>query len=474
MTAYADREGLIPPAARVVVALSGGPDSCALLLALLDAAGRGLVPRPVGAAHFHHGLRGSDADADAAFAAALCARFALPCVVGLGHAPPRPGQSPNEAARDARYDFLIGTARQWGADTVATAHTLDDQAETVLMRVLRGTGVDGLAGIPPRRRVGDIALLRPLLSQTRADVEAFCAAQGVVPRRDPSNERDRYTRTRIRRVLPALANDFNPRLPVALSRLAAHAAADSALLQALAGELWDGVASVDGASVTLDAPALRAAPDALRRRVLLRALRHAAGEAGTLAQTATDAFVSALEQILHNPGAFDLPGRTRAHADSHALTLAPPPSPTLPPALAAPVALRVPGVTAVPWAGREIVARVGEAHPSPTRSRRPFAVEMAGGGIMRGDCAAPPALVVRPAVPGERFAPLGMEGKTRAVRDMLASAGIPASERAAYPVVARADGGEVLWIIGVAQSESTRVNPNDPAPVLHLSANGTD
>jgi tRNA(Ile)-lysidine synthase len=274
IAAFVRQRELFGEGARVLVALSGGPDSCALLLALCEAADAGLLPDPVAAAHFHHGLRGRDADEDAAFSAALAVRCGIPCVVGLG-AVPKDGRSPNDTARRARYDFLLEAARDFAADTIATAHTADDQAETVLNRVLRGTSVDGLAGIPARRMLAEgVTVVRPLRACRRVDIEAYCAAHGITPRRDPSNEKDRYTRSRLRKRLPELARDFNPRLTEALIRLSEQAAADAELLNTLTDDLMTrAVRDAAPECLVLNASALREAPPALRRRALIRALR---------------------------------------------------------------------------------------------------------------------------------------------------------------------------------------------------------
>lgn len=320
--------------AKTLVALSGGPDSCALFLALIEASDAGLLPRPVAAAHFHHGLRGADADADAAFCAALCARFGISCLIGLGAVPGTgTGSYSNDTARRLRYAFLTEAAQEIGANLVATAHTADDQAETVLGRVLRGTSVDGIAGIPARRALTsgetrELFVIRPLLSQTRAQIEAYCTEQGVTPRHDPSNDKEIFPRVRLRRRLPELAHDFNPRLTDALIRLADHAAQDSALLTELADALWLKcvisselpIFPSDPPTIRLIAAELRDAPPALRRRVLLRALRCATGDKAE--EAATGAFVARLETMLETGGGgVSLPGGAQARIRKKILTL---------------------------------------------------------------------------------------------------------------------------------------------------------
>jgi tRNA(Ile)-lysidine synthase len=331
VAAFAAARGLLDASSRTLVALSGGPDSCALLLALLEVAADGRLPRPVAAAHFHHGMRGADADADAAFAASLCARFGLPCSIGIGAVPAerrrakgRERRSPHDAARHSRYAFLRAAAAEFGADVIATAHTADDQAETVLLRVLRGAGTEGLTGIPPERPLAPgLRVVRPLLNARRADVEAYCRDRGVTPRRDPSNDSVSYARSRVRRLLPDLARDFNPRIGDALVRLAEIAAADADLLREWTDALWARAATLSPRRVELDAGLLRAEHPALRRRILLRALRHAAADGAVVAaadDAATAANVGAAEKLLveDRPGAaVDLAGGVRVESDGH-------------------------------------------------------------------------------------------------------------------------------------------------------------
>jgi tRNA(Ile)-lysidine synthase len=315
VAAFAARRASVSPDARVLIALSGGPDSCALLLLLVNAARRGLLPVPVGVAHFHHGLRGADADGDAAFSAALAARHGLPCVIGLGKVEPG-GRAPYDAARRDRYAFLQEAAREWDATRIATAHTADDQAETVLGRVLRGSSVDGLAGIPTSRALAPgLLVVRPLLETSRAEVEAYNAAHGVTGRQDPSNADDRRPRARLRKRLPELAAAFNPRLTDALCRLAESASADSDLLTELAEDLYARAVLESGDDrVRLDRETLRSAPPALRRRAWRRALWRLVGADPIGTEVATGAWIAYADAFLTGEKTGvpeDLPGGVR-------------------------------------------------------------------------------------------------------------------------------------------------------------------
>ncbi len=224
----------------LLVAVSGGTDSVALLraLAALKTGGRGRIV--VG--HINHRLR-SEAANEAQFVAELAARLGFGCELGEGD-PDAARQHPDgieAGAREQRYAFLRATAERIGARYVVTAHTADDQAETVLHRVLRGTGLAGLGGIRRVRRLSDaVTLIRPLLDVRRSEIVAYLADLGQ-PYCDDSSNRDRgFTRNRIRHdLLPQLAADYNPDVAAALVRLGAAARDAQQLIESLAEALLE-------------------------------------------------------------------------------------------------------------------------------------------------------------------------------------------------------------------------------------------
>ena len=422
------------PPERPLVALSGGADSCALLLLLCEAADAGLLPRPVGVAHLHHGMRGADADADAAFCAALAARCGLPCVIELAAL-----AGANEAAaRDARYAFLQEAATALGAAVIATGHHADDQAETVLLRLFRGTSVSGLGGIPARRD----RIIRPLLFARRSQLEAYCTEQGVTSRHDPTNDDPRFPRSRIRTLLPELTESFNPRLTEALCRLAEYAREDSAYLDALA----------ESAQGAVD---LRPLPRPLRRRVLLQKLWYASeGDAALREELATSAWVERVERLLRIGGTLTLPRGLEAYVRQGNVTIVPCKQGSAFQDWHA--ELSIPGSVVLPDS-RFLTATVAPPLTPTQRHRRSLCV----------DCGTIPAtLTVRTTRVGDRIAPLGMGGKTRLVRDLLREAGVSAPRRAAQLVVESK--GEILWLVGTAQAEATRV-PDGAEQVLLLA-----
>lgn len=230
---------------RVVVAVSGGADSTALLAACAELARAELLKVELVAAHLEHGLRGAAGEADARWVEELARGLGVECVVGRARVGERAEKSKDnleQAARRARYEFLGRTAREHAAQLVLTAHTQDDQAETVLMRLLRGSGTEGLAGIPPLRRMqeadGALVLARPLLCWARrAETEEFCREHGLAPRTDEMNLDERFARVRVRRKLLPLLESFNPRAVEALARTAALLREDAATLEVEAARL---------------------------------------------------------------------------------------------------------------------------------------------------------------------------------------------------------------------------------------------
>ena len=226
----------------VVLAVSAGPDSVAMLRAALalknEAGGRGQLV----VAHLNHGLRSSEADADEAWLKALCQRWNVPLELGKADVVEMAAQHGNgleTAARNARYDFLQRSAERLGARFVATAHTRDDQVETVLHRLVRGTGLAGLAGISSTRPLSpSVTLVRPLLDVRRRDVLEYLDAIGQDFRTDASNADPRFTRNRLRHeLLPLLRGQYNVDVDTALLRLATQARDAQQLVAELAAGL---------------------------------------------------------------------------------------------------------------------------------------------------------------------------------------------------------------------------------------------
>lgn len=260
----------------ILVAVSGGLDSSVLLHALAEASDQFGLRLSVG--HVNHGLRGAESEGDQKAVEAQAVGLGLAYSVSevdvasarQGHSS-RTRPSRQEAARRLRYRALEVMAREMGAQRIATAHHLDDQAETVLLRVIRGSGVDGLGGIPESSRDG--LVVRPLLRATREEILHYAQTHGVSWREDSSNQDDRYTRNRLRReFLPALTNSLNPQLVRTLGHLAESHRQDAEWLGGLVEEEFQRrFAIVDENRLEIARAGWDALPEALARRLVARA-----------------------------------------------------------------------------------------------------------------------------------------------------------------------------------------------------------
>ncbi len=271
--AFSERYALLARDMSVVVAVSGGPDSLCLLHLLYRLTPRlNLRPR---VAHLDHQLRPESAD-DARFVAQIAAAWGLPTKIGQEDvaALARSSRTSLETAgRTARYRFLVATARETGAQVIAVGHTADDQAETVLLRLLRGAGPSGLAGMRPKRLEAGIPIIRPLLETMRTEVEAYCAQQGLTPRYDRSNEAPIFLRNRVRGYILPLLKTYNPSIVAALGRTARVCAEEDDLLNGLVEQHWPTLAAVDEAGVMLDRQGFQSLHRALQRRMVRKSVQ---------------------------------------------------------------------------------------------------------------------------------------------------------------------------------------------------------
>lgn len=277
--------------ASVVVAVSGGADSTALLLAIAELiAINKLKFKPI-VAHLDHGLR-KDSRLDAQWVAKLAGTLNIDLDVAIARANLRSKRATSDlralanleqAARNARYEFLLQTANKKKAKLVVTAHTLDDQAETILMRFMRGSAAEGLASMAPVRALtaeSDVKLLRPLVSWARrSETEAYCKSSQIDFRQDVMNDDEIFSRVRIRKQLLPLMKTFNPRIVEALNRTALLLGEDAQALSIAAAQLLKDATVTDKTATTLlDVHLLLRAPAAIRRRALrewiLRAWGH--------------------------------------------------------------------------------------------------------------------------------------------------------------------------------------------------------
>jgi tRNA(Ile)-lysidine synthase len=271
VTAAAREHGMFPPGERVLVAVSGGPDSLCLLHALVRVAR--LLRVELACFHFDHRLReGSGRDAE--YVRRQARALGVPFLLRRATGGPGRGESVEAWARAARYRALREAAREVGARVAAVGHTADDQAETVLLALLRGGGAEALSGMAPVSRGKEgVALVRPLLEVTREETEAFCRALRLRPRRDPTNLDPALMRGALRtRVVPLLEGALGRSVRPALVRTASLLREDAEFLEALAAEAAHRVVSEEGGDRLLDAATLRSLPRPVASRVVRRVL----------------------------------------------------------------------------------------------------------------------------------------------------------------------------------------------------------
>ncbi|GFO66773.1 tRNA(Ile)-lysidine synthase [Geomonas limicola] len=425
---------LFAPGATVVVAVSGGADSVALLdlLHRFDGDLRLVV------AHLNHSLRGEHADKDQEFVAGLAAGYRLPFagerreVAALAK---EWGTSLEDAGRRARYEFLYRVARAYQAGCIALAHHRDDQAETVLMRLLRGAGATGLRGMGLSRGM----LKRPLLRLSRAEIECYLKGRGLTWRTDSSNADTAILRNSIRHELLPILGRYNPKVSERLAATAEILAADEEVLEQVTESAYRRLTVPGATDPSFSVAGLAAEPRGLRLRLYRRAL---AAQRGDLQRIA----LSHLEAIDH-------------------LVLAERPN----------AQLKLPGACLV-WRGYD---RLWFAAPVPAGGAFEFAVAGPGSYRLPGERMLTVSLVERPERlagastvayfdpeaatfpwtvrsfrPGDRFAPLGMAGSQK-VKDVFINSKIPVPERGRIPVLISRD--RIIWLGGVKMGEQARV-----------------
>ena len=476
------RHALLRDGGRVVVGLSGGADSVALLCLLREIERDGALT-VAGAAHLNHQLRGAEADADEAFCGALAARIGVPFVAeridvtALARAQKR---SIEDAARTARHAFFARAAAALGADAIAVAHTRDDQAETFLLRLIRGAGTRGLAAIQPRAG----RVIRPLLDIERDALRAYRAAHGETFREDSTNADVAIARNRIRHeVIPFLRSHFSPGITDVLAREAALARQDEEFLAAEAIKLAsrivlsDVTLSVERGGgpprLILDVAGLRDAPRALASRVAQAALERLAG--------ARSIHFDHIERLLSlaeagGPGAVSLPGqnavrtgavitlrRSAAESRRSAKRGGGPVhrSPEGEGGNSFAFSLSIPGEVQLGPQGLAVGAeRLLSA--ADVTAHRTWAARGTEVGIAAAAVHLP--LTVRSRRAGDRFQPIGAPG-TRKLQDFFVDRKVPRVDRDAVPLVV--DGRDrIVWVVGQSVAQDFRVTDPSQGVIL--------
>lgn len=453
------------PGARVLVALSGGADSVALVDVLRELARDGSFVI-AGLGHFNHQLRGRAADDDEEFCRELAARVDLPLEIGRGDVRALASaerRSIEDAARIARYAFLEQAADRLHADVIAVAHSRDDQAETFLLRLIRGAGPRGLAGIRPRAG----RIIRPLLDVSRAEIREYISERGLGFREDASNEDVRIPRNRVRHeLIPYLQREFSPGIVDVLARESALARDDEDRLQHEAIDLASTVVLMSSQAeprVELDTAVLTSLHPALASRIVRIALANLAGERFVGFEHVEA--VLALARSGSEGAAISLPGQQVVRrADRIVLRAEPRRDGVVPDGgNSFRIPLSIPGEVTLDKQGWAI-------------SAAPLDVERAPQGRVeglraRGDIVAVAAdalrlpLWVRNRRPGDRFKPLGLGGAEKKLQDFLVDRKVARETRDVLPLVVD-ELDRIVWVVGQSVGEDFRVTEPSTGVIL--------
>lgn len=441
--------------ASMIVAFSGGPDSTTLLHSLHSL--KDTLSLELHAAHLDHGLRPESSEADADFARSFSASLGVPFTTEKADTNAlraKSGLSVEEAARAVRYEFLSRVASKHGADCVVLGHTLDDQAETVLLNVIRGTGLDGLSGMKAisSRKIGAgrVTLFRPLLSVSKSEILAYCAENDLDPRLDESNLSTEFTRNRIRLDLIPRLEQYNPSIRNALARLASSASMDLDFIRREVERAARDVVAVDSHGIGIERERFSRLHPALGYHLLRHAVELVKGDTNDLELQ----HVSQMSGMISGASGrrMDLPGGLRFHVDYHFAHI------RRPDALDSPfpvidgtsIEIRVPGSTTK---GEWIVSsrfvendtKSIERPKDDPRLKERFDADAIG---------ETPLLRTRKA--GDTFQPLGL-GSEKKLKDFMIDAHIPRRWRDGVPLVESR--GRIAWVVGWRIADWAKISP---------------
>ena len=444
---------MLSPGDKVIAAVSGGADSVAMCHLLKTAAPA--MNLQLHLAHVDHMLRGEESRADAEFAARLAQADNIPYTIERIDVRSYAKQHKlglQEAARLLRYQFLEGLAKEIRAQRIAVAHTADDQAETVLLWLIRGCGPEGLQGIPPVRQP---YIVRPMIHISRRQIEEYIKSRQLAYRQDASNLSPKYRRNRIRlEILPQL-EQLNPNIRQALGQLAQLAYSENEFWQEYCEKRWLEIADFqDSHYISLKLAPLRELPEAALRRMLRFALRRLiSGDLPRISYRNIEAICGIIHADRGQKG-LNLPHNIRVVKSYQTieLTVA---SPT-PAGLNYDYPLNVPGETRIPELN--LVIKASLIDRSELRN-------FPSGNAAALDWAQVKyPLRVRNRKPGDRFQPLGAPGSKK-LKDFLIDAKVPLAQRSNIPIVVC--GEDIVWVMGYQISERYKVN-QDSKKILHL------
>ena len=427
---------------RVVVAVSGGPDSVALLY-ILDSL-KDVYGIKLHAAHLEHGLRGDESVEDMKFVEALCETLSIPLTMGsedVGEIADAGGLSVEAAARKARYAFLDDVLMETGFKKMATGHNANDQAETVLMNLMRGSGVAGLAGMKPAM---EGKIVRPLIEAKRSEIVAYLESKNIAFRTDSSNADTRFDRNRVRSVLiPLIEKEFNPGIVDSLARTASVFSMVYEFFKDEVDTSMRTAVKTEEGRVTLNLELFNPYPDIVKLFTFHRVLRSLEDDEQVISYDTLSALLNVAEKS-QSGSRIDIGAGIIALKEYDSIVIG------RDLALYEPyeISFNVPGETVIESAG--YVYRVEVLKEKP---ETPDVYKSGESAYFDFDDLALP-LVARNWREGDRFVPFGLKGSKK-VHDVFIDEKVPISERTMIPLVSDAEG--VIWVTGVRRADRARV-----------------
>jgi tRNA(Ile)-lysidine synthase len=451
-----EENAMVQPGDSVLVAVSGGADSVALIHIL-----KALTPIlsvRLAIAHLNHDLRLQESERDAEFVASLAHNLQLPLYlekIDVRGYRERHRQSPEEAARNVRYDFLNQVAEKNGFTKIAVGHHLDDNAELVLMFLLRGSGPLGISGMPPVR---DAKIIRPLIDIKRSEILDYLAQKELQYVSDSSNTNRGYLRNRIRHdLIPDLASNYNPNIVETLNRLASLVRSEDRWMETLVEPIFkSALMKQDADIICLSLKILEDVPLAAGRRVIRTAIKKVKGNLRRVAFSHIDAVI---RLAIKGPvtGSIDLPDRIQVRRDRRALIITKQEQPLRIQGRSAARTTRAGYAYEISTPGTVFIKEAG-AHFKLTEMNIEAVADINGAGqqlaffdISKLKC----PLLVRNFCPGDRFSPLGMTG-TQKLKDFFINNKISRDQRVICPLLISRD--KIIWVAGYRMDNSVKVD----------------
>lgn len=449
---FIKRNNLLSSGDTLIVAVSGGTDSVALLDILLNLPEFSLN---LVVAHLNHSLRGDESDGDENFVRMLAEARGLPCVVvkldirNIAH---KEGLSLEEAGRNARRSFLLKTAESYSASSVAFGHHRNDQAETVLMRLLRGAAASGLVGIRPKSLDG--MFIRPLLALSRDEIAAYVKKGGLHFREDSSNSDLSFLRNRLRHELLPLLEIYNPETVALLNRTSDALLADEELLDTIVESEYAQISSYSTGQVTIDALALKKEPVALRKRVYRRAIIDLKGDVKRLSAINLED-VDRILMSSKGSGSIDLPCSITAVRQYEKMFFMLGTNDVVSPLQ----------TIIIEKCGCYRISPGVAVHVEEYSGNLQDCISRDGDTLLVNAEMLPFPWMVRSYRAGDRFTPLGMSGRKK-LKNLFVDKKIPSALRQGVPIFLQGD--KIFWVGGLQQAEISRLDASE-GRILNIS-----